>query len=103
MMFVQEEENFRQIFKMPQMDWCELMAGAKKTKGMSSTIFEIMKGALDGLIQECPYEGLYSVFNAKLARKTLSFLPKGTFKIVFKVFFEGIQVFKPAMTIEFME
>lgn len=79
-----EGENFRQFFKSPVIDWCEIMAGGKTSNSITRAMVKTLRTYIKSMIQKCPYKGRYDSNPVRKAEGIFAIIPKGTINIVFK-------------------
>lgn len=79
--YTQQEGQFRQIFKVPKLEWCKLMKGGKSgTLFLMKFIIQIIRDRNPEVFHECPYEGVVGVENFPISRQIGSILPVGLFR-----------------------
>lgn len=79
--YTELNSEFRQVFKVPQFEWCGMMSGAKNSNNMVRTVIESLKEICPVLIQKCPYIGQFEIGNVKVPKKVSFIFPTGKFRI----------------------
>ena len=82
-----EKTGYRPIFKVAKIEWCSLMAGARKSNYLINIIINIIKESTSGKIfHKCPYEGKLEITSQAMKNnKLLSIYPQGKYRIDFKI------------------
>lgn len=79
--FYKKNDKYRQIFKVPRLDWCAAMKGGKGSSLLMKSAIQAHKITNPELFHECPYVGIQGFTNFKLPQTLVSFLPIGKFRI----------------------
>ena len=83
-----EKTGYRPIFKVTKIEWCFLMAGARKSNYLFNIIINIIKESTSGKIfHKCRNEGKLEITSQAMKNnKLLSICPQGKYRIDFKIF-----------------
>jgi hypothetical protein len=77
--YTKQDGNFRQIFKVPRIEWCRLMAGSKNTNFILRSVIDAFKEKYPTAFHKCPYTGLHEVNNVTIPKKLFTIFPSGLF------------------------
>jgi Protein of unknown function (DUF1091) len=83
-LYVQRDSEFRQLFKIPRIEWCEIMSGTKNSNPWAKSILKSAKDSCPGAIQKCPYLGKLEMLNIRGYKEVFGILPKGVFRFSVK-------------------
>jgi hypothetical protein len=61
------------------------MAGGKNSNNMNRSLLKTFKAYAKGLIQRCPYNGMYEMTTVSKAVGTFSIIPKGSYQLNYRV------------------
>jgi len=80
--------KYRQLFKVPPINWCALMGGGAKSRvnPLLKTVLAILKRYAATLLHRCPYQGEHIARNISLERSVLIIYPTGEYRIGFFLF-----------------
>lgn len=81
-LFSKQGEKFRQMFKIPKIDWCDLMKGVKKANPITKAFLKSFNDSCPNVIRPCPYFGKFELQDFKLNRDLMIILPKGILRTV---------------------
>lgn len=84
-LFVKQSSGFRQIFKVPTVEWCALMSRGKSSNRMTRSLIRVLKQICPQVIQSCPYLGRYELVDVKFDKNTFFMYPAGLYRITTKV------------------
>lgn len=79
-LYIKQDSEYKQLFKVPRIEWCSLMAGTKNNNRLLRGLVDALKSKVPQLFQQCPYSGHYELINVALNKKMLAIYPSGTFK-----------------------
>jgi hypothetical protein len=77
--------QYQEIFKVPDIDWCYVMAGGQKSNNMVRTVFRSLSETVPQLFKKCPFVGLFEFPTIRPNKNYITMLPRGTYRYTFKV------------------
>lgn len=85
--FKKEGNDYHQFFRIPPLEWCGLMAGAKSNNRLTRPIVASLKELMPQIVKPCPFQGKMEIYDLSLGRKSLfNMYPTGVFRVEFKAF-----------------
>jgi len=77
--------TYRSIFKVPKIDWCDLMTKYSKQGLNSKNILSMLIPAVPEVLHICPYSGTISMKNFEMGKKMATVFPVGNYRIATRV------------------
>lgn len=84
-MSILRDDDFHELFKIPDIDWCFLMAGGKKSHSMVRSVFKSFRENMPQLFKKCPLAGRFSFPHLTPNKRWITMFPTGTYRYTFKV------------------
>lgn len=83
--FAKANDEYKQIFRVPRIDWCDVMSSQKSSNYLVRTIVDGFKESHPQLIHECPYQGIHTITSINLNKNFGKMLPAGDIRTEYKV------------------
>jgi Protein of unknown function (DUF1091) len=83
-LFVKKDKDFRQVFRIPPIEWCSLVDG-NTSNPLVKAFTKNIKDYAPHFIHPCPYVGRYELKGVRGVKEVLAILPKGILKSVSKM------------------
>lgn len=80
-MRLENSSRFKSIFKVKPFEWCDLISGRTKVKGVVKSFIDIVRDRLPDGMSKCPLVGQMSAFNVSIKNKMMKIFPSGVYKI----------------------
>jgi hypothetical protein len=76
--------DYRQLFKLPVIKWCDMMAGEKTKNSVLKSILKSLQKMAPQFFRSCPFFGRFEMLNQKPNKGLMSMYPPGItrFRIV---------------------
>lgn len=81
-----ENQNARDMFKVPIIDWCSFVGGKSKPNVLIKTLVDTFRDQLPKATQKCPISGNISVHLSLMSNKKFRMLPNGIYRVVVRIF-----------------
>ena len=78
-------DEFVQIRKLPDIEWCSMMAYPRRFNFLVRGFIEALKESIPNLIHNCPYQGRHEFLNLKLGDRIIEKLPPSVYRKQFKI------------------
>jgi hypothetical protein len=82
-LFTKVGTEFRQLFKVPQIDWCTLMAGQKNSNAIWKSWLTSFRAKFPQLFSECPFIGYHELLNIRPNKVLATIYPTGVTQFIF--------------------
>jgi hypothetical protein len=69
--------DYRLLFKIPVIKWCEMMAGEKTKNSVLKSILKSLHQIVPQFFHSCPFLGRFEVLNQKPIKGIISMFPLG--------------------------
>lgn len=85
-LFKIEGSQSRQIFKSPEIEWCQYLKGFSKPNTFTKIFIDLVKSKIPNLFIGCPMKGRIDILDLELKGSALVILPRGIYRVQIKSF-----------------